>query len=538
MYLNISIYKIFRQITVEIFLKLVYNQLYIDCGRYFKMKAYTPKIMQTAENYMFSKGIKPIDLMKKAASGMFSLINDRIDLFDAIVILCGKGNNAGDGYELARILKTKGYNVVCISVFGSAPATDIAKTCFEQYLSAGGTITSNAKEAFSAMAMADIIIDAVFGIGFKGSIDKDSLLYKLIDEANCARAFRIAIDVPSGVRSDDGSVENIAFVADETLTVAAYKIGMLSYPAKLFCGKIQIVDIGITSDILDMYENEAVVADDAYVSRMLPSRCEVSNKGDFGKLACICGSERMTGAAVLSVEAALRSGVGLVTLISEKSVTDIVKIKLCEPIYSFVDWNDEDSVKALLSEVSKYNALLVGCGLGQSKVKKNVLKQIISDASGQLIIDADGINMLSDNINVLREARKVPIITPHPGEFSRISGLDVDYINDNRIKCAREFSQKHRCITVLKGAGTIIASPDGRYAVNISGNAGLAKGGSGDVLAGLIAGLAANPGICAFEAAVCGVYLHGRAADVLKGKYSEYGLLPSDLSKEFAKMLP
>lgn len=502
------------------------------------MKAYTPQIMQKAENYMFEKGTSPIQLMKKAASGIFDLTIDRVDLFDAIVLLCGKGNNAGDGYELARILKTKGYNVVCISVFESSPTTEPAKTCFEEYLSAGGKVYSNFKEATSAIAMADIIIDAIFGIGFKGSIDIDSQLYKLIDAANNARAFRIAIDVPSGVRSDDGSVENIAFTADETLTITAHKIGMLSYPAKLFCGRVQVVDIGIPSSVLNMYENEAVVADDTYVRQTLPVRYEFSNKGDYGKLACICGSENMTGAAILATDAAIRSGAGLVTLISEKSVTEIAKIKLCEPIYSFVNWDDESSVKTLCSTVSKYNAVLVGCGLGKSEAKKEAIKQIISDATGQLIIDADGINMLSDNINILREARKIPIITPHPGEFSRISGYDVNYINDNRIKCAREFAARYKCITVLKGAGTIIASPDGKYGVNISGNAGLAKGGSGDVLAGLISGLAANPEIGAFEAAVCGVYLHGRAADVLKGKYSEYGMLPSDLSKEFAKMLP
>ncbi len=503
------------------------------------MKAYLPKTFQDAENYLFDrKGVSPLALMKSAASGMLECIIHRIDAFDAITVLCGKGNNAGDGYELARLLRKKGHNVTCISIFGAPPATDIALHCFEEYVSGGGSVITDPASATKAIAVSDIVIDAIFGIGFKGVIEESSLAYKLIDTANRARALRIALDVPSGLRSDDGSVGGIAFMADETLTVTAHKIGMLSYPGRAFCGYVSVVDIGIPEDLMNSYECNHIVADDAYIKKVLPARREISNKGDFGKLLCICGSENMTGAAILSLEAALRAGTGLVTLASEKSVTDCAKFRLCEPIYSPISWDDENSLDRLKEKLSGYNTLLVGCGLGKSETKKDFLEYVIRNYRGQLIIDADGINMLSDNINILREAHKIPIITPHPGEFSKISGLDTVYINDNRIKCAKEFSEKHRCITVLKGAGTIIASPDRRYAVNISGNAGLAKGGSGDVLAGLISGLAANPNVAAFEAAVCGVYLHGRAADVLKEKFSEYGLLPSDLAKEFAKMLP
>ena len=504
------------------------------------MKVYSPEIMQSAEKYLFDKkGVSPVSLMKEAAHGMYELIKDRLRPFDAVCVLCGKGNNAGDGYELARLMKQAGYNVVCISVFDAPPSAEPAKTCFEQYISEGGGLENNPRAAAKIIAVSDIIIDAVFGIGFKGKIEPDSTMYKLIDQANCApRAYRIALDVPSGVRSDDGSVGNIAFVADMTLTVKAVKTGMMSYPAKFFCGRTEIVSISIPDKLLDEYENPCVIPDDKYVHSVLPKRPEMSNKGDFGKLLCVCGSGDMTGAAVLSAEAALRAGTGLVTLASERSVIDCVRNYLREPVYTPVCWDDSQSVHNLISGLSKYSAILVGCGLGKSAQKKQFLEYVIKNASARLIIDADGINMLSENINILKEARKTPIITPHPAEFSRISGLEVSYINDNRIRCALEFAAKTRCITVLKGAGTITAAPDGRFAINASGNAGLAKGGSGDVLAGLISGLAANPAIGAFEAAASGVYLHGRAADVLKGKYSEYGFLPSELAQEFAKMLP
>lgn len=502
------------------------------------MKAYTQEVMQQAENYMFeSKSATPIELMKKAASGMYEEIAHILKRFDIIVALCGKGNNAGDGYELARILRARGFNTLCVSVFGEGPVTDTAKICYNEYLAEGGRVETDYKAILRVLKSSDVIIDAIFGIGFKGVIEEDTAVYKIIDCANFSRAFKVALDVPSGIRCDDGSVGNIAFVADETLTVSSCKIGMLSYPAKAFCGKVHEIDIGIPEDLLERFEKNHIVPDDRYVSQKLPKRPEMSNKGDFGRLLCICGSTNMTGAAGLAVNSALRAGTGLVTLASEKSVCDCIKGQLLEPIYYELDFENINKNEFLL-ELHKNTAVLIGCGLGKTDAKKALIYDVIKNATGQIVIDADGINMLCDNINILREAKRIPIITPHPGEFARLSGLDVTYINDNRIKCALEFSAKYKCITVLKGAGTITAHPDGRFAVNISGNPGLAKGGSGDVLAGLISGLAANMRIDPFDAACCGVYLHGRAADVLKEKYSEYGYLPSELAIEFAKMLP
>ena len=502
------------------------------------MNAYTPEAIRGAEKYLFENNrAKPLELMKMAASGMYEAVSYKLKKFDVICVLCGKGNNAGDGYELARILRAQGHNVLCISVFGTAPATDIAKDRHDAFLAEGGRIETDFKAAKRVLTCADIIIDAIFGIGFSGVIEQSSVIYKLIDTANYARGYKIALDVPSGIRSGDGSVGNIAFIANETLTVSEYKIGMLSYPARAFCGLVEKIDIGIPVDLLDRFEKRHIVPDDKYVYSVLPKRQEISNKGDFGRLLCMCGSSNMTGAAVLSVGAALRAGTGLVTLVSEESVCDSVKHRLLEPIYKNIDYENYKK-EDLIYELHKSSAVLVGCGLGISDSKKKLLYDIIRNAPCQLVIDADGINMLADNINILKEAKKVPIITPHPGEFARLSGNDVTYINDNRIKCALDFSEKYNCITVLKGAGTITASPDGRYTVNISGNPGLAKGGSGDVLAGLISGLVCNSRIGAFDAASCGVYLHGRAGDVLKEKYSEYGYLPSELAVEIAKMLP
>jgi NAD(P)H-hydrate epimerase len=503
------------------------------------MKLYLPSSVQNIENRLFEKNdVSPEKLMEKAAASFFDEIFPRIKPSDAVSVLCGKGNNAGDGYELARLLKEKGVNVICIDVFGSAPSTEPAKSFFDRYVSSDGALERDLKKQLKIIAVTDVIIDAVFGIGFHGNIEDDSNIYKIIDSSNNARAFKIALDVPSGVRCGDGSVGNIAFAADETLTLAACKVGLVSYPAKLFCGKITLLKLPFLTEALEKEFPDSFSPDGAYVKSSLPARLEFSSKGDYGKLLAVCGSKNMPGAAMLSCKAALRSGVGLLTLASDKSVINRVSASLAEPIYVPYDEDDAVQTKKISKSTAKYTSVLIGCGLGVSENKKEMLYHIITTAYSRLIIDADGINMLADNINILKEAHKTPVITPHPLEFSRISSLDVNYINENRIKVAREFAQKYSCIVVLKGAGTVIASPDGRYAVNASGNPGLAKGGSGDVLAGLMAGLAANTSVDVFDAAVCAVYLHGRAADVLKQKYSEYGFLPSDLPEEFAKMLP
>lgn len=503
------------------------------------MRAYTPKAVRDAEAYIIQKrGHSAIGLMKKAANEMFDAGKDTFLGASHICILCGKGNNAGDGYELARILKSLGKDTSCVRVFGQEPTTDIARLCYDEYLEMGGRITDVGESALKEIVRADVIVDAIFGIGYNGSIDTDSFLYKLIDVANNTSAMRIALDVPSGVNSDDGSVNGIAFMADVTLTVNVIKPGMLSYPGKRYCGNIKTIDIGIPQSTIDGFEEKCfIIPDDDYIKGCLKPKDAESNKGDFGKLLCICGCETMTGAGVMSVGAALRSGVGLVCLASEKSVIDIVKIKHSEPIYEFLNLNNDHEISAFTEKLNGYSAILVGCGLGKDEKKKRLVMSLINNYNGRLIIDADGINLISDNIDILKEAAGRVIITPHPGEFARISGYKTDYINNNRIKCATAFSEKYRCVTVLKGAGTVVAG-DNICGINTTGNPGLAKGGSGDVLAGLIAGFAANKNNGLFDAALCGVYLHGKAADVLKKKYSEYGLLPSELPEEIAKLLP
>lgn len=504
------------------------------------MKTCTPQAMQALEKYLFDNNvISPLELMKRAAKQMYVLLRTQAKSFKEILILCGKGNNAGDGYELANLLHRDGLNVVCASVFGVSPTVEPAHTCYQTFLACNGVVLTDSKSIFEKLRQADVIIDAVFGIGFHGCIQKDTMLYSLIDEANHTKAYRVALDVPSGVCSADGSVGDIAFVARLTLTVLLPKIGMLSYPARFFCGWIETVEVGLPPKWLEPFESiKGFATDECYLRKRLVARNQISNKGDYGKLLCICGSENMTGAAVLSVGAALRTGTGLVTLASEKPVLDCVRFAYPEPIYRTLDWTKEALLSSVCKSLSDYTAVLIGCGLGRSAEKTRMVEAVLKRSNVPVVLDADGINMIAPRIECLQEAKTTPILTPHPGEFARLSGKTVDYINDHRIECATTFAVEHSCILVLKGAGTVIAAPDGRFAVNTTGNAGLAKGGSGDVLAGVIAGLVAQSALMPFEAAVCGVYLHGKAGDVLKDKISESGYLPSELAMEIGRLLP
>ena len=479
-------------------------------------------------------GISFLTLMKNAAKSCYDYIYPLISAEDKIVILCGKGNNGGDGYELATLLKKGWFNVTVINVFDCLPNSEAARTVFDECLKSGVDITAFC-EWKSVFQKATVIIDALFGVGFHGNIDKESAIGEMLDFCNTTSCIRIAIDTPSGINSADGRTGSVVFKANFTITMAFIKTGMLSYPAREYCGKILIADIGYPENLCDKIEKHALVVDDDYFNSVIPKSKSDSHKGNFGRLLMYCGSPNMTGAAVLAASAALRSGAGLVNIARDKETIKILQNHLVEPIFSVIPEGREIPVLDELSK--KASSFLIGCGMGQSEIDKNVLFHFIKNAQCNLIIDADGINLLCENKLILREAKKIPVLTPHPLEFARLCGKSVNQVQNDRINLAQSFSKQYNCVLVLKGASTVICSPDGRLAINTSGNSGLSKGGSGDVLSGIIASLCTQ-GIGAFESAATGVYLHGKAADILADEISEYGLLPSDIPKAVAKLLP
>lgn len=481
-------------------------------------------------------GLSELTLMKNAARACFDEIYKEISTKDKIVILCGKGNNGGDGYELARILKKEWFDVCCINVFGEAPCTQTAKTVYESCKNDGVEIFA-IDRAQELTANANVIIDAVFGVGFKGSIEGTSDLGYLIELCNEKEAKRIAIDVPSGVDSGNASVMGIAFCAHLTLTLAFYKTGTLTYPAKEYCGEIRLLKIGFPKELEDDIPKDALIPDDEYLKSAIPKRLSNTHKGTYGRLLMFCASEFMTGAGVLAAKAALRCGTGLVQIARNKETLKILQQHLIEPVFTPCDVSAEDGIELLLKESQRATAVLTGCGLGTDENDKRAVFSLIKDCPSPLIIDADGINALSSNILILKEAKRTAILTPHPLEFSRLIGKSVSEVQDNRISLARSFAKEYGAVLVLKGARTVIAGPDGRLAICTNGGPGLAKGGSGDVLAGVISAFRAL-GMSAFDSAVCGVYLHARAGDILTDRISASGFLPSDLPLAIGRLLP
>ncbi len=513
------------------------------------MRAYTPNDMRNGDAFAINTlGMSGYSLMQNAAESVYGEICKLRELKNGVwgksfVILCGKGNNGGDGYAVGKLACADGAKVVCIDVFGCEPGSDEAKRNRQEFLSAGGSIVSvcesdsdaNGKEyvakkqAEQLLLGADVIIEAIFGTGFDGDIKRQSPAGMCIEAANSANGIKVAIDCPSGVNSLTGRISEVTFKAHLTVTLSRAKPGLFSYPAKDFCGRIVVTDIRIPQAA---YPNrpEFEISDWDFAANIIKPRQQNSHKGTFGRLLCLCGSKDMTGAAALCISGALRCGVGLVNAVAPEDVLDILKIKLNEPIFT----NSENSI-ALEAALEKADAVVIGCGLSRSPVTDGLVYDIIKSFKKQIILDADGINAVSDNINVLEKAAVPPILTPHPLEFSRLTDLSVDRISSDRISAAKSFAHEHNCVVVLKGAASIIS--DGSFTViNTTGNSALAKGGSGDVLAGIIGALAAQ-GYSAIQAAAVGAYVHGLAAQRLSEKYSEFGVIPSDLPCEAGKIL-
>lgn len=497
-----------------------------------------PQVIKYADNIAQNQyGLTFLTLMKNAAMQIFRTVSTLLSFEKNIVILCGKGNNAGDGYELARILLKEFYNVGVINVFSSEPSSKEAKVCFNEYKKCGGLFIDS-DSIFSHIETADVIIDAIFGVGFSGVIDSDSLCAKIIGASNQNKnALKISVDCPSGINCADGTADKNTFKADITATLALYKTGLFTYPAKDFCGDILLCDIGFPRSLTDALEYDCFLPDDNYIKSIIPKRQSNSHKGTFGRLMMFCANKYMTGCALLASNAALRSGVGLVNIVRDKKTLSVLQSHLTEPIFTPVCTNKSACRKKIVEISNNSDAVLIGCGLGKNKNDIKTVHALIKNSTSKLIIDADGINALIENINILKEAHSIPIITPHPAEFARLIGCNVSQVQNNRLNLARKFAKDYSCIVVLKGAATIIASPDGKTAINTTGNPGLSKGGSGDVLAGLCASFVCQ-GLDLFDACVASVYLHAKAADSLKEQISEYGFLPSDLPYQIAKLLP
>lgn len=486
--------------------------------------------------------ISTYELIGRAGDAIARVVQKHIANGSKIVVLAGKGNNGADGYAAAKRLLSN-YQVVVYDIFGAGQHGNDGKCYLEEFVRDGGILNpySDPESLKSDLSDADCIIDAIFGIGVSGDLPTF-----LIDIAELLRAVKnavkIAVDIPLGVISDDGRVdERFAYAADATVSLCLLKPCNVSYPAKAYIGKLHYDDIGLNvTDVIPKEEFLYHLIDEQNIKELLPNRDDNTNKGSFGKLLLITGSSEYQGAGRLALEAALRGGVGLVAYLGEKDQNDSLLREFPETIFkqrkAFENMQQED-VNDIIALAGKYDSVLIGSGCGRSDGLLTLVKSLLDSYKGNLILDADAINVLAEEPNESRcliassEARV--IITPHPLEFARIRGCTAADVNRDRIRLAREFSKECGCITVLKGAATVSTDGDAVY-INSSGSSALAKAGSGDVLAGFLSSLCTSSGAL-LQSAAAAVYIHARAADVLAEELSQYGVTPSDLPRQIAR---
>ena len=469
-------------------------------------------IKKSEENAVNCGDFSFIKLMDIAGTKAADVILKHYDVKNKkVLVLCGNGNNGGDGFVIANKLMQNGADVSVFLPLGT-PKTESALYYFS--LLPQNIVCDNLSGEF------DFIIDAIFGIGLCRSLDED--LISLINKINNMSGVKIAVDIPSGINCDNGEVLGNAFKSDLTITFIAPKPCFYLPTCADYYKTLEIVDIGVTPLESDVKLLSAPT---------LPERPKISHKGTFGTALLSCGSYGMAGAAILATRAALKSGVGIAKCLIPKSIYKILTVAVpeavCLPKISTLKGGLSAFVN-IKSALQKTSAVLFGCGLSNTVHTKMLLKKLIKSNSCPLIIDADGINALAGCIDLLKKANAPIILTPHPAEMARLIKSDVKTVEANRITIARNFAKQYNCILVLKGANTLITDPSGKVYFNTLGNSGMATGGSGDVLSGIIVSLLAQ-GLPPIEAANAAVYLHSLAADKAAKITGEAGLLPSDI---------
>jgi NAD(P)H-hydrate epimerase len=464
------------------------------------------------------RGIPSTLLMERAAQG---IVRETLALAGpgshAAIVFCGPGNNGGDGVAAARFLLREGWRVKCVLVGKREKMTDDNREMERRLIESGGILEDFDQENVGKYLGFDVAVDALFGIGLNSGLRPDAA--KAVGWMSRAQ-WVVSADIPSGVHADTGKVLGDAVRADVTVTFSAGKPGLYVGEGAVHAGRVVIHDIGIPEDLLAQGCGVAVTQ-----PPVLPHRKRDAHKGDFGRLFILAGSEGYTGAPVLASRAAVCAGAGLVTLAVPREIYPIVAVKCDEAM----PWPLPDDDTAIVNKASACDLALIGPGLGQGERAQALVLRLLRELTCPVILDADGLNILSRHIDVLDQRQAVTILTPHDGEFARLSGCPLPIVE--RLTAARDFGEKHRCVLVLKGHRTITAAGDGRCFVNTTGNPGMARGGSGDALAGLMAGLLVQTPDD-LDAVLRAVWLHGRAGDLAAAEKGEYGMTVGDLIEQ------
>jgi hydroxyethylthiazole kinase-like uncharacterized protein yjeF len=459
--------------------------------------------------------VASIELMERACNAFVNWLISRFDRSAQVGIVCGTGNNGGDGLGIARLLAEKKYSVRVFIVDNKNQSDDFKKN-FKRL--PGNIIVPQLEDVLNSSA---ILIDAIFGSGLSRPVE--NTYADVIRKLNTSKSIKIAVDVPSGLRLDAPSTGEI-IRADHTVTFQAPKLAFMFPGSAEFVGDWHVVDIGL---LKNFFAKEGLLidkfyVDDSAVRTILRTRKKFSHKGDYGRSLLVAGSLGKMGACVLAARAALRSGTGLLTVHVPRCGYNIIQTSVPEAMAS-VDAGEDHFSDA--GDLKNYNVVGIGPGIGITPSTTAGLRKIL-ESGKPVVVDADALNIISQNRGLLHVLSPGSILTPHPGEFERLAGEWAD--DFQRLELQRNLATQTKCAVILKGAHSSIAAPDGSVFFNSSGNPGMAKGGSGDVLTGILTGLLSQ-GYSATDAAIIGVYIHGLAADRAAAKTGQHALLASDI---------
>ena len=485
---------------------------------------YTPAIKEVDAYTIKHEPIASIDLMERAASALTAAI---LDLYDgcSFAVFAGPGNNGGDGLAVARMLHNAGCGV---RVWLVNPKGKLSPDCavnLERLRSLSIEVIEVHRDfAMPSLDGGTVIVDALFGSGLNMPVI-DGLFAAVIDGINASGCRVVAVDMPSGLMGGNNDPQHTTIVkAELTLTLQFPKMSLLFAENSPFVGEMKILDIGLSQEGIESITSPLYFTDEKEIKPLLRPRAKHSHKGDYGRTLLVAGSKGMAGASVLSARAALRSGVGLLTVHVPACNNAIVQVAVPEAMTS-IDGNEccfSDFI-----ETSKYNAVAVGPGLGQSRESEKALLHLIENCRVPMVLDADALNILARNPEYLRRLPQGSVLTPHPGEFARLFGKAPNrYLS---IFAVRAFARDCGLAIVLKGAHSVVIAPDGNLYFNSTGNPGMATGGSGDVLTGVVLALLAQ-GYSATDAARMAIYVHGLAGDLAAKVKGETALVAGDIA--------
>ena len=504
------------------------------------MRILTSAQMRQVEQDCARIGLPASALMENAGKAVAEEVRRILGAIDRqhILVLIGPGNNGGDGLVAARYLHDWGAEV-SLYLFSQRPPDDPNLKLVRERGIACVEVTQdeNLAKLDKLLAATSAVIDALFGTGKNRPLG--DIFLQALDRVRSAKKRQphlriIALDLPSGLNADTGSVDPACLYADNTVTLGFPKPGLFNSAGAERAGKITVADIGIPAHLAEQVTEELI--DSGLAKSLLPERPLGANKGSFGRALVVAGSINYIGAAYLACSGAIRVGAGLVTLATATSLQPVLAAKLTEVTYlplpeSHPGIISSEAARFIHQELDNYNVLLLGCGLGQNQSTTRFIESILfslKPAAPSLVLDADTLNTLAKIPKWWQQLTSDAILTPHPGEMARLAGISVDEVQSDRVGVAKEVAREWHKTIVLKGTYTVIAAPDGQSRISPVANPGLASAGTGDVLAGAIAGLLAQ-GLSLSDAAACGVFLHGEAGEMVKAGLGDAGMIASDL---------